>query len=72
MNSKFQSKLPEVGTTIFSKMSALAQQYGALNLAQGFPDYDTDPDLIDLVHTYMNVGFNQYALMPGVLSLREK
>lgn len=72
MNSKFQSKLPEVGTTIFSKMSALAQQYGALNLAQGFPDYDTDPDLIDLVHTYMHTGFNQYALMPGVLPLREK
>lgn len=72
MNSIFQSKLPEVGTTIFSKMSALAHQYGALNLAQGFPDYDTDPYLIDLVQNYMHAGFNQYALMPGVLPLREK
>nr|WP_315400121.1 methionine aminotransferase [uncultured Sphingobacterium sp.] len=72
MNSTFQSKLPRVGTTIFSKMSALAQQYGALNLAQGFPDYDTDPHLITLVKDYMNDGFNQYALMPGALPLREK
>lgn len=72
MNPNFRSKLPHVGTTIFSKMSALAQQYGALNLAQGFPDYETDPDLIELVNNYMHDGNNQYALMPGVLKLREE
>jgi len=72
MNTAFQSKLPHVGTTIFSKMSALAQQYGALNLAQGFPDYETDPVLIDLVQSYMKDGFNQYAQMHGTLALREK
>ncbi|UIR55658.1 methionine aminotransferase [Sphingobacterium sp. SRCM116780] len=67
-----QSKLPHVGTTIFSKMSALAQQHGALNLAQGFPDYETDPYLIELVNRYMKDGFNQYAFMSGVLPLRER
>lgn len=72
MNSTFQSKLPRVGTTIFSKMSALAQQYGALNLAQGFPDYEVDPHLVNLVQSHMSDGFNQYALMSGVLPLREK
>ncbi len=65
------SKLPQAGTTIFTVMSALAQQHGAINLGQGFPDYAIDPALIDLVGDAMRQGHNQYALMPGVLALRE-
>ncbi len=66
-----QSKLPHVGTTIFSVMSALAKEEGAINLAQGFPDFDCDPNLKRLVQHYMDLGFNQYAPMPGVPQLRE-
>lgn len=65
------SKLPEVGTTIFSKMSALAAEHNALNLSQGFPDFPIDERLIDLVYRYMKEGYNQYAPMPGALRLRE-
>ncbi|NVK84249.1 MAG: aminotransferase class I/II-fold pyridoxal phosphate-dependent enzyme, partial [Cytophagia bacterium] len=65
------SKLPNVGITIFTKMSKMAQEYGAINLSQGFPDFDVAPELIDRVHHYMKKGFNQYPPMPGVLSLRE-
>ncbi|MFM9026953.1 MAG: methionine aminotransferase, partial [Bacteroidota bacterium] len=64
------SKLPRVGTTIFTVMSALAQDHGAINLSQGFPDFDGYPELIDLVHSYMKKGMNQYAPMPGILPLR--
>lgn len=66
------SKLPSVGTTIFSKMSALAQQHQAINLAQGFPDFPCDPSLIAQVNEAMHAGHNQYAPMPGVLQLREE
>lgn len=66
------SKLPTVGTTIFTKMTALANEYKALNLSQGFPDYETDPQLIELVHFYMQEGANQYAPMPGIESLRNR
>ena len=66
-----RSKLPAAGTTIFTVMSALAQQHGAVNLGQGFPDYPIDPALIDLVTEAMRAGHNQYPLMPGVLALRE-
>lgn len=66
------SKLPQVSTTIFTQMSALAQQYQALNLSQGFPDYAADPLLVDLVSKYMNEGYNQYAYMAGVPVLRER
>jgi methionine aminotransferase len=66
-----RSKLPATGTTIFTVMSALAQQHGAVNLGQGFPDYTIDPVLIDLVDRAMRAGYNQYPLMPGVLALRE-
>ncbi|HVO89979.1 MAG TPA: aminotransferase class I/II-fold pyridoxal phosphate-dependent enzyme, partial [Casimicrobiaceae bacterium] len=66
-----RSKLPDSGTTIFTVMSALAQQHGAVNLGQGFPDYAIDPALIDLVGDAMRAGHNQYPLMAGVLSLRE-
>ena len=65
-----QSKLPNVGTTIFSVMSALAQQEGALNLSQGFPDFDGPPELLDRVQHYLTHGFNQYAPMQGVPALR--
>ena len=66
-----RSKLPATGTSIFSVMSALAHQYGAVNLGQGFPDYAIDPELIDLVAAAMRAGHNQYPLSPGVMALRE-
>lgn len=66
-----KSKLPNVGVTIFSVMSQLAAEVDAINLSQGFPDYDCSPKLIELVNKHMNTGKNQYAPMPGVLSLRE-
>ena len=66
-----RSKLPGTGTTIFSVMSKLAEEHKAINLSQGFPDYDCDPKLIDLVSQAMKDGFNQYAPMAGVPALRE-
>ncbi|CCH01076.1 aminotransferase class I and II [Fibrella aestuarina BUZ 2] len=66
-----QSKLPNVGTTIFTVMSKLAAEVGALNLSQGFPSFAADPALIELVAQAMRDGHNQYAPMPGVASLRE-
>lgn len=68
----FQSKLPNVGTTIFTTMSQLALQHKAINLGQGFPDFNPDPELISLVHEAMLQGHNQYPAMPGVLALREQ
>ena len=65
-----QSKLPKVGTTIFSEMSALANKYGAINLSQGFPGFEVDKVLTSLVTKYLNEGKNQYAPMPGILELR--
>lgn len=69
--STFPSKLPSIGTTIFSRMSALAQQHGAINLAQGFPDFPLHPSLMDWVTEGMQKGYNQYSPMPGFLPLRE-
>jgi methionine transaminase len=66
-----QSRLPRVGTTVFTVMSALAAEKGAVNLGQGFPDFDCDPTLIDAVTTAMKQGLNQYPPMTGVLALRE-
>jgi methionine aminotransferase len=66
-----RSKLPRVGTTIFTVMSQRAAELGAVNLGQGFPDYDIDPRLAELVHDAMRQGFNQYAPMPGMPQLRE-
>lgn len=66
------SKLPDVGTTIFSIMSALADRCGAVNLSQGFPDFDVHPDLIERVDRAMRRGHNQYAPMTGVPALREQ
>ncbi|KAA9353115.1 methionine aminotransferase [Larkinella humicola] len=65
------SKLPWVGTTIFTVMSKLATDTGALNLSQGFPGFDCSPELVALVDQYMKTGFNQYAPMTGVPALRE-
>jgi len=65
------SKLPSVGTTIFTVMSRLAADLGAINLSQGFPDFDCDPALVDAVAQHMRSGRNQYAPMQGVLRLRE-
>ncbi len=66
-----RSRLPDVGTSIFTVMSAMARAHGAVNLAQGFPDFDCDEGLQDLVHHYMRKGYNQYAPMAGVPALRE-
>ena len=66
------SKLPQTGTTIFTVMSALASKVGAINLSQGFPDFDTPPKLIALVNAAMKAGHNQYAPMAGVVALRER
>ncbi len=66
-----QSRLPNVGTTIFTVMSALASEKGAVNLGQGFPDFDCDPALIDAVTAAMKGGLNQYPPMAGVPALRE-
>ena len=65
------SRLPRVGTTIFTVMSALAQQHNAVNLGQGFPDFNCDPLLLDAVDKAMRSGMNQYPPMAGVLALRE-
>ena len=68
----FNSKLPDLEITIFSFMTQLAIEYGAINLSQGFPDFDTYPELISLVEKYMREGHNQYAPMQGVMMLRER
>lgn len=65
------SKLPNLGTTIFSIMSGLASKHNAINLSQGFPDFGSDQKLIDLVSEAMNSGYNQYAPIAGNLELRK-
>jgi methionine aminotransferase len=65
------SRLPNVGTTIFTVMSALAAEKGAVNLGQGFPDFEGDPRLVDAVTKAMHGGLNQYPPMTGVPALRE-
>jgi len=66
------SRLPDIGTTIFDVMTKMANEQGAINLSQGFPDFDIDPELVSLVHEFMAKGHNQYASMPGVAALRQK
>lgn len=68
---EIQSKLPNTGTTIFTVMSKLANDCGAINLSQGFPDYSSSEELFNKVHRYMKKGYNQYAPMPGYIGLRE-
>src|SRR2546430_14552343 len=67
----FASKLPSVGTTIFTVMSKLAADLGAINLSQGFPDFDCDPALIEAVARHLREGRNQYAPMQGGPALRQ-
>ncbi len=71
MQIPFSSKLPMVSTTIFSVMSKMATEYNAMNLSQGFPGFESDQTLIDLVTKAMNDGHNQYAPMAGLYALRE-
>ena len=66
-----QSKLPKVGTTIFTVMSQLAQEHGAVNLGQGFPDFEVPARLIEELDRAMRAGHNQYAPMTGVPALRQ-
>jgi methionine aminotransferase len=65
------SKLPQIGLSIFATMSKMALQHNAINLSQGFPDFNCSEELIELVSKYQKQGFNQYAPMSGVLQLRE-
>ncbi|MEX5744764.1 pyridoxal phosphate-dependent aminotransferase [Massilia sp. X63] len=65
------TRLPAVGTTVFTRMSQLALEHGAVNLGQGFPDFDCDPQLVELVSRAMRAGHNQYPFMSGVPALRE-
>ncbi|GAB3784678.1 pyridoxal phosphate-dependent aminotransferase [Spirosoma horti] len=71
VGARLATKLPNVGTTIFTVMSKLATETGAINLSQGFPGFDCSPELVSLVEQYMRKGFNQYAPMTGVPTLRE-
>ena len=69
---QIHSKLPNVGLTIFTIMSKMAQEYNAINLSQGFPDFPVAEELIEGIHHYMKKGMNQYAPMPGMPQLREQ
>jgi methionine aminotransferase len=68
---QIQSRLPDVGTSIFSVMSKMALEHNAINLSQGFPDFSIDKKIIELVTRFMNEGYNQYAPMPGVPALKQ-
>lgn len=72
MKKKLNSKLPDVSASIFSVMTKMANEYNAINLSQGFPDFGCPAGLIELVHHFQKQGFNQYAPMPGVLPLRSE
>ncbi|HYG19489.1 MAG TPA: methionine aminotransferase [Ohtaekwangia sp.] len=68
---KIDSKLPDTGTSIFTVMSKMALEYNAINLSQGFPDFEIDPVIVDLVYRFMREGHNQYAPMPGTPQLQQ-
>lgn len=70
-NIRIEDKLSNFGTTIFTVMSSLAQKHNAINLSQGFPDFQPDPHLIEIAQKYMDSPFQQYAPMPGTADLRE-
>lgn len=72
LEKHFTSKLPDIGTSIFAVMSGFANQYNAINLSQGFPDFNCSDELIDLVNSFMKKGNNQYAPMPGTIELRHQ
>ncbi len=69
---QLNNKLPQSGLSIFAQMTAMANEHKAINLAQGFPEFDTYPELKKAVFEAMKKGYNQYAPMPGLMSLREK
>lgn len=69
--SLVKSKLPNTGTTIFATMSALANEHKAINLSQGFPEFDANPKLVELVKQYVGSNHNQYAPMQGIQELRD-
>jgi methionine aminotransferase len=71
MPIQIESKLPRLQLTIFSVMTQLANDHQAINLSQGFPDFDANPQLIEQVHHYIRANHNQYAPMQGVMALRE-
>ena len=71
MNFSIESKLPNLGTTIFTKMSKLAQEHNAINLSQGFPDFPPDQKLLELVKQGLDENHNQYAPLAGLISLRK-
>ena len=71
-NSNYiSSKLPQIGTSIFAVMSQLANEHKAINLSQGFPDFNCSEKLQELVNQSIKKGYNQYAPMPGIMPLRE-
>lgn len=72
MSFQIRSKLPAAGVSIFAKMTALAQQHQAINLAQGFPDFSPPEQLFEFLNEGVQSGFNQYAPMPGLLMLRQQ
>lgn len=72
MKKKLNSKLPDVGASIFSVMTKMANEHNAINLSQGFPDFNCPDELIALVHHFQKQGLNQYAPMQGVLPLRSE
>jgi methionine aminotransferase len=69
--STLRSKLPSSGVSIFAVMTKLANECGAINLSQGFPEFNPPAEIVDAVARHMRAGHNQYAPMPGVLALRE-
>lgn len=71
MNQQAKSRLPDVGTSIFTVMSRMALEHGAINLSQGFPDFPVSEELVDLIYKYLKAGHNQYAPMPGTPALRQ-
>ena len=71
-NEHLRSKLPKSGTNIFTSMSQLSNKHNAVNLSQGFPDFDVDPILIKTVQKYFDKSYHQYAPMHGVYKLREQ
>jgi hypothetical protein len=68
---RIDSRFPNMGTTIFTVMSRLAAECGAINLSQGFPDFQAEPSLFDAMHRHMLAGRNQYAPMAGMPELRQ-
>ncbi len=70
--TELKSKLPEIGTSIFATMSKMANEYNAINLSQGFPDFNCSEELVELVNYFMKKGYNQYAPMPGTDDLRKE